>query len=95
MYRNNYIYNINFIFPSVLSKSDPNKIFEGRSFHKNLEMDKVKSTLKQFVRDWSREVIFRIYNINTKFNLYNSILKCISNHYPYLSSNIIKFYSWK
>jgi len=35
--------------------SDPNKIFEGRSFHKNLEMDKVKSTLKQFVRDWSRE----------------------------------------
>jgi len=34
--------------------SDPNKIFQGRSV-KTLEIDKVKSTLKQFVRDWSDE----------------------------------------
>jgi len=34
--------------------SDPNKTFQGRSV-KSLEIDKVKSTLKQFVRDWSDE----------------------------------------
>jgi len=34
--------------------SDPNKLFQGRSV-KTLEVDKVKSTLKQFVRDWSKE----------------------------------------
>eukprot|EP00833_Pecoramyces_ruminatium_P014566 jgi/Orpsp1_1/1188598/evm.model.d7180000065976.1 len=34
--------------------ADPNKIFQGRSV-KTLEIDKVKSTLKQFVRDWSDE----------------------------------------
>jgi len=34
--------------------ADPNKVFQGRSV-KTLEIDKVKSTLKQFVRDWSDE----------------------------------------
>ncbi|OUM67565.1 hypothetical protein PIROE2DRAFT_4969 [Piromyces sp. E2] len=37
-----------------MNNSDPNKVFQGRSV-KNLEIDKVKSTLKQFVRDWSDE----------------------------------------
>ncbi|KAG4108714.1 N2227-domain-containing protein [Neocallimastix lanati (nom. inval.)] len=34
--------------------SDPYKIFQGRSV-KSSDIDKVKSTLKQFVRDWSEE----------------------------------------
>jgi len=34
--------------------SDSSKLFQGRSV-KQLEVDKVRSTLKQFVRDWSEE----------------------------------------